>query len=107
MKTIAVDLDGTLALDGGKKWWDFKNLKPNKIMVNAVNKLANDGHLIIIYTSREYSYYDTTKAWLDKHGVIYDDIAMGKLRADFYVDDKAIHPNLINILLDYLEDKHE
>ena len=93
-KVYAVDLDGTLCekISGG--WWAKENApdpKPIPKVIKKVNEWYTQGHTIIIHTARPRMYYEATEAWLIKHGVYYHAIRMGKVRADFYIDDKAIN----------------
>jgi len=65
----------------------FKSIKPNKKVIKKINELFED-HVIILHTSRLWHDYDVTVAWLDVHGVKYDQLIMAKPLGDVYVDDK-------------------
>ena len=95
-KTVAVDLDGTLAeYDGWKGEDHFGSVRPGA--VEAMQRLKSQGHKIIIFTTRG----DKAKvaAWLEKNDIPYDHInenpnqpksSSGKVIADVYVDDRAV-----------------
>jgi len=81
MKIYAIDLDGTLAKAG----------LPVIHTVAAVNRLYEEkGNMIIIHTSRNETIRERTVDYLKQLGVNYHLLVMGKLRADVYVDDRAM-----------------
>jgi len=95
-KTVAIDLDGTLATYDGWQGEDhFGRLRPNAKEV--LQALQEKGYQIIIWTTRG----DKKKVagWLDSHGLPYDFInenpdqpegSSQKVIADLYIDDRAI-----------------
>jgi len=68
----------------------FLDMKPHWNVIKRINKLASEGHTIILHTSRLWHDYEVTKEWLNNHHVIYDTLVMAKPLGDFYVDDKNI-----------------
>ena len=104
--TIAFDLDGTLCErpDGyehlGPKKYEFCTPKQDEI--DALNELYHKGHRIIIYTARGMSQFngdvglvykelfELTESSLDKWGVLYHKLIMGKIDYDMLIDDKAM-----------------
>lgn len=74
-----------------KYWWNYlENAIPRIYAKEVLNKLKDEGHKIYIITSRHYAPDDTkeglkvrelTKDWLQKNGLIYDDI--------YFVHDKV------------------
>ena len=48
-KRIVLDFDDTLAFPVNR---DFKNAKPNKLLINKINKLHKAGWQIDIFTAR-------------------------------------------------------
>lgn len=97
MKTICVDIDGTLV--HYKEWQGddhFGKLVPGA--VEAMRELREKGWFIIIYTTR--SNKKAVKKFLDKNKIVYDCINEnpfqpnnaigGKPLADVYIDDRAI-----------------
>lgn len=105
MKKIIIDLDGTLTIDSECEYSE----KPLNIEVlEACIQYKKMGFDIIIQTSRNMRTYSGNIgkinvntlpgiiSWLEKHGVPYDEIYVGKPWCGFdgfYVDDKAIRPS--------------
>jgi capsule biosynthesis phosphatase len=99
-RTIAVDLDGTLASqDGG--WRGFQYIGPPIMsVVRELRKEKKAGARIVLHTCRVTTLdnkvnpesLDTIRDWLKKHRVPVDEIWMGtgKPWADAYWDDKAV-----------------
>ena len=58
-----------------------------------INKLFRDGHTIIYWTARgtvtQIDWLDLTKEQLDKWGVLYHDVRVGKPEYDLWIDDKS------------------
>ena len=87
------DVDGTICtLTNGK----YRRAKPIQTMIDRINQLFDLGHYIKIYTARGMTksdpkkWYMLTHEQLQKWGVKYHSLIMGKPSADFYVDDKAV-----------------
>ncbi len=91
MKTYVVDIDGTICRTKGG---DYKNAKPIKARIRAINVLWIRGHKIIYFTSRGYltkkNWYKLTKQQLSDWNARYDELKMGKPYGDYYIDDKSI-----------------
>ena len=81
--TIAVDYDGTLELNNGK---------PN---LELIKWLMTQDSRIMVYTSRDWLYYEYIKHNLEMWKVPFDGIICGKLLADIYIDDRAVLPEEI------------
>ncbi len=105
MKNIVIDLDGTLTIDSDVPYADKA---VNHGVVKQLNKYKEMGFNIIVFTSRNMRTYEgnvgkinvhtlpTIIEWLEKHGVPYDEIQVGKPWCGFdgfYIDDKAIRPS--------------
>ncbi|HEG2599169.1 TPA: HAD hydrolase family protein [Campylobacter jejuni] len=105
MKQLIIDLDGTLTLDTDVS---YQNKPINKDFLQQLRFYNKKGFKITIFTSRNMRTYngDLKKIqentlpviieWLDRYGVPYDDIIIGKPWCGFdgfYVDDKAIRPS--------------
>jgi hypothetical protein len=70
MKTIAVDLDGTLAHYDG--WVSAEHIgEPIPLMMARVKDWIELGHEVIIYTARAGNEYERHHVgrWLTKHGI--------------------------------------
>jgi len=106
MKKLVIDLDGTLTIDDPSVGYEDK--LPNRELVAKLADYKRDGFEIIIATARNMRTHNgnigkinaltlpTVLAWLDKHGVPYDEVHVGKPwcgSEGFYVDDKAIRPD--------------
>ncbi len=95
-RTIAVDLDGTiLEYDGWKGHSHFG--KPLPGAKEALQKLKEQGFLIIIWTTRNNK--EEIARYLREQGIPFDYInenpfgppdGSNKIYADYYVDDKAV-----------------
>lgn len=91
---LVFDLDGTLCDTHGMAYMDAE---PKPEVIERVNALADEGHRIIIDTSRGYGagidWTERTARQLDEWGVKYHKLRCGvKMPADRYVDTKAIQP---------------
>ncbi|EAW7389077.1 TPA: capsular biosynthesis protein [Campylobacter jejuni] len=106
MKTLLIDLDGTLTID--EENVDYIDKKPNIILIKTLKEYKKQDFKINIFTSRNMRTFDgdlekikthtlpTITTWLQKHDVPYDEIIIGKPWCGydgFYVDDKAIRPS--------------
>lgn len=105
-KLIAVDLDDTLCYrpEGiehlGRNKYEY--CKPIPDNIELVNKLHDSGHEIFIYTARGmFTYnmdvakvyanlYQHTVSQLEKWGVKYNRLVMGKQPFDYLLDDKGV-----------------
>lgn len=113
-KLIAVDLDDTLCFrpqeieHSGKN--KYSNCEPIPDNIDLINKLYDNGHEIFIYTARGMFTYnmDVAKVYanlyqhtvdqLNKWGVKYNRLVMGKQPFDYLLDDKALSLREKNIL---------
>lgn len=99
-KTYAVDLDGVIADTVPGKFAPtvtseevtevYRAARPNVEVINRVNKLYDEGNVIIIHTARYLEDEDLTKTWLAEYGVRFHRLVLGKPKADYYVDDKGL-----------------
>lgn len=114
-KCIVLDIDGTLCPQR-RPGESYDDLRPFPEMLRQLDVYRDLGFYIILATARNMRSYEgniglinantakQTMAWLDRHGVHYDEIHFGKPWAGaggFYVDDKAIRPN------EFLQLSHE
>lgn len=89
--TTFVDFDSTLTTGEGDPWWvDKLDETPRREMINLVNELFKQNHTIIIYTARREEVREETEYYLNKWGVMYHALRMGKPGYDFLIDDRAI-----------------
>ena len=106
MTRIVFDLDDTICFPNHKEketHEKYRLAKPNKLVIDGMIKLKNDGFYIIIHSARRMLTHNgdihriiqdvgkTTEDWLVEYGVPYDELIFGKPYADsYYVDDKAM-----------------
>lgn len=107
---IVVDFDETLAIyEGSSAAENIPNAVPNIPLINRINKLFREGFEIHIYTARghlsarsreeaEMKYRDVIEKWLDKWDVKYHLLSFQKPYAIYYIDDKAIRPDELDLL---------
>lgn len=89
--SFAVDVDGVMFERA-----EYPKLgNPNWEIIEACKILQGLGHKVYMYTSRQGKALDILKVELSYVGFVFDpyDRPSGtKIRADFYVDDRAIQP---------------
>lgn len=98
---ISIDLDGTICTN---KQGDetYADVVPLPGAVEALRKLKEDGHYIIIHTARHMRTCEANIGlvlarqgkilfdWLSKWDIPYDEILFGKPHADVFIDDKGL-----------------
>ena len=109
-KIIAFDLDDVLCTRSSNEGDidKYHTCKPNKKMIDILNKCYLEGYKIIIYTARGMSVhkgnvndiysnlYELTISQLNSWGINYHQLVMGKLHFDLFIDDKAVNSRNIN-----------
>jgi uncharacterized HAD superfamily protein len=91
---VCFDLDGVIATGtteevySDKAGWAYEKCEPLQKTIDLIWELRNESVHIIIHTARPVSDTKKTISWLDKHGVAYDELVMGKPYAHVYVDDR-------------------
>lgn len=102
---VIVDIDGTLAHnDGHRSFYDYsKVLDDNPVwpVIDAANGLNTIHHTVVV-SGRKAECREDTEAWLNMHGVQYDEIYM---RAD--EDDRADTIVKMEILRDKIAPEFE
>lgn len=88
---IIIDMDGTICTE--EKTYSRSMAKPNEGAIESINKLVDEGHTVIIYSARSWQEYEMTVDWLQRHGVKYHQVVMGKPIGDVWIDDRAIRYN--------------
>lgn len=98
--TYVFDIDNTLCHTEGS---DYESSSPRSMRIQKVNELYDEGHQIILLTARGMGrsgncrrkanklFYSLTETQLNKWGVKYHSLFLGKPAADFYIDDKGIN----------------
>lgn len=90
--TFVIDIDGVIAaLTPGN---DYTLATPLQHTIDAINKLYDAGHRIILFTARGYvtgiDWTEVTAGQMQRWGVKYHELKLGKPAADYYVDDRLI-----------------
>lgn len=85
---IIIDLDGTICTE--EKMFSRSLAKPIPNAIQSINKLYEQGNIIIIYTARNWIEYEMTEHWLKSNEVKYHQLVMGKPQGDVWIDDRAI-----------------
>lgn len=101
---ICIDLDGTICeIRHDPQTYADVAMKPGA--AEMIKKLHDAGHTIVINTARNMGStgHNVGKAlknvglitleWLDKHGIVYDEIFFGKPNADITIDDRVVRFN--------------
>lgn len=100
-KRFCFDVDNTLFKLNKNK--DYQNVEIIEDNVNLLRNLYNDGHHIILHTSRNMKTYNNNIGEINKntapilfetlikHDIPYHEIYFGKPVADFYIDDLAVN----------------
>lgn len=98
---ICIDLDGTIC-EYKSVTGDYATVRPLPYSAQAIRDWRAQGHYIILNTARHMKTTNgnvgmvlarqakTLFAWLDQHGIEYDEINFGKPHADLYLDDNAM-----------------
>jgi hypothetical protein len=85
-KTYSVDIDGVLTIE--TEGHDYVNRTPNLENISKINSLHRAGHIINLWTSRFPVDREVTEAWLEKFGVKFHSLYLGKQQYDYIIDDK-------------------
>ena len=81
-------MDGTICTE--ERQFSRCLAKPLEGAVEAINSLYEAGHIIIIYSARTWAEYEMTNDWLQRNGVKFHQLFMGKPVGDVWIDDRAI-----------------
>ena len=105
-KTLVLDLDGTLTVEGSAE--RYEDVAPRIDIIEQVRRYSAEGFRIVIMTSRNMRSFSNSIGrinaetlpvaieWLKRHDVPFDEIHVGKPWCGpdgFYVDDKAVRPS--------------
>ena len=94
-KIVSVDIDGFISEKMPYKKGkfireDFEIFIPKPDVIEKINELFRKRYIIIYHTARHPRHYERTFAWLVDNGCYFHALRMGKLHADYYLDDKNI-----------------
>lgn len=105
-RTIVMDLDGTLTIEGSAE--RYQDVRPNPEVAEQARRYAAAGFRIAIMSSRNMRTFSNSLGminaqtlpvivdWLKQHRIPFDELHVGKPwcgHGGFYVDDKAIRPS--------------
>jgi len=88
-----IDIDDTICRSGSPS--DYSTAIPIDNAIKKVNALYDAGHEIVFWTARGsgtgVDWREVTKNQLEKWGVKYHKLRLGKPIYDFFIDDKNIN----------------
>ena len=90
-RAIICDLDGTLAILGKRSPYDYQKVNRDRLnepVALVVRAMSSQGYAILLFTGREISSEEKTKAWLARHAIPYSALimrAVGDYRKDAVV----------------------
>ena len=96
---VCFDIDGVLC---DQTEGNYEDARPNRPMIDLLNRLYDRGFWIVLYTSRfmgrvrgnrveaERIGRDFTERQLTAWGVRYHELWMGKPRFDYLIDDRSV-----------------
>ena len=64
--------------------------KPLPGAKESINRLFEEGHIVIIYSARSWQEFEMTANWLKQNEFQYHQLIMGKPAGDYWIDDRAI-----------------
>lgn len=99
---FVIDIDGTLTLEVDGH--DYESRTPDKVAIGNICKLWEEGHHIILHSSRFSEDQGKTVRWLRENGVPFDRLVLGKPCASVYIDDRSL-PAVDGQMLQYLDYK--
>lgn len=86
------DIDGVIARK--REDLDYTKAEPDERMICIINRLYDLGNEIILFTARGYTtgkdWREVTRSQMERWGLKYHELHMGKPNADYYVDDKML-----------------
>ncbi|MFN4146540.1 MAG: cytidylyltransferase domain-containing protein [Runella sp.] len=90
--TFSVDIDGVVAQLSPANNYNLS--QPNWPVIEAVNRLYDQGHKIVLFTARGSAtgidWTELTHRQIQNWGVKHHELRLGKVAADFYVDDRNL-----------------
>ena len=90
---IYVDIDETICETASDR--NYANAKPLKERIEKINKLYDEGNIIIYWTARgtgtRINWKDVTEKQFKEWNVKYHDLKFGKPVYDLFIDDRNIN----------------
>lgn len=77
-KAVIVDVDGTLAHNTGRGWYDYDQVHTDRVdeKIRELVKRYSHDHTVLIVTGRDESCRDLTAEWLHQQEIPYDELHM-------------------------------
>lgn len=104
---ICFDIDNTITRWNSNR--DYENFVPDTVMVSMINKLYDEGHIIVLYTARGMTSCGPGRISveivpglvknLEKIGLKYHELMTHKPAYDWIIDDKAMRPDTFKSLM--------
>ena len=104
---IAVDFDGTLCYGN---WPELG--EPNRPLIEYLINQKRSGNKLILWTCRAGEALEKAVSWCRDHDLTFDAVNDNlpeiiemygnnsrKITCDYYIDDKAVLPQLLNVML--------
>ena len=104
---IAVDFDGTLCYSN---WPELG--EPNRPLIEYLINQKRSGNELILWTCRAGEALEKAVSWCKDHDLTFDAVNDNlpeiiemygnnsrKITCDYYIDDKAVLPQLLNVML--------
>ena len=92
---IYVDIDNTICRT--PEGMDYKSVQPYPERIARINKLYDEGHVIVYYTARGVltgkNWKEITEEQFNRWGVKYHELRLDKPAFDLLIDDKTVHPD--------------
>jgi len=103
-RTLCIDIDGVLASAVPPD--RYEDAQPLREAIAAVNGLFDAGHEIVLFTARGSAtgidWHAVTERQMREWDVRYHRLLFGKPAADYYVDDRALLPDQLKQVGEYL-----
>ena len=94
---IYVDIDDTICYYDNKLDKDYNNAIPYLDRIDKINKLYDNGDIIVYWTARgtltQINWFEITLKQLKNWNCKFHELRMGKPAYDLFIDDKNINSN--------------
>jgi hypothetical protein len=87
------DIDNTIIFSKVNEKGLYEFVGFDRIIRDKINRLYEEGHIIIIETGRHWNQLEITIKQLQMIDLKYHTLIMGKPPVDHYVEDKALKPS--------------
>ena len=94
---VYVDIDDTICYYDNKLDKDYNNAIPYLDRIDKINKLYDNGDIIVYWTARgtltQINWFEITLKQLKNWNCKFHELRMGKPAYDLFIDDKNINSN--------------